>query len=50
MVFFNTSNISSDCCIHFLEEVEQTEEIRTYIPMYDPSNENYWMNIFSAIK
>lgn len=50
IVLLNMSNISSDCCIHFLDEVKKPEEIRIHIPMYDPSNENYRMKIFLATK
>lgn len=50
IVLLDTNNISSDCCMHFLEEVKQTEEIRIYIPTYNTSNEKYLVKIFSATK
>lgn len=40
VVLLDRNNISSDFCMHFLQEVKQTEETGTCIRTYNPSSEN----------
>lgn len=49
-VLLDTKNISSGCYMHFLEEVKETEEIRSNIPAYNSSDESCLTKIFPAIK